>query len=40
MTANPDKSQAVIMNKRREIQITHILKTYKNEIQTTKSVKY
>ena len=39
MTANPDKSQAVIMNKRREIQITHILKTYKNEIQTTKSVK-
>ena len=35
--ANPDKSQAIIINKRRENQI--ITKIYNNEIETTKSVK-
>ena len=39
MIANPDKFQAIIMNKRRENQITHKLKIYNNEIETTKSVK-
>ena len=39
MIANPDKFQAIIMNKRRENQITHKLKKYNNEIETTKSVK-
>ena len=38
MTANPDKFQAIIMNKRRKNQITHKLKIYNNEIETTKSV--
>ena len=37
--ANPDKFQAIIVNKRRENQITHKLKIYNNEIETTKSVK-
>ena len=32
MIANPDKFQAIIMNKRRENQITHKLKIYSNEI--------
>ena len=36
--ANPDKFQAIIVNKRRENQITHKLKIYNNEIETTKSV--
>ena len=39
MIANDDKVQAIIMKKRRENQITHKLKIYKNEIETTKSVK-
>ena len=39
MIANPDKFQAIIMNKRRENQITHTLKIYHNEIEATKSVK-
>ena len=39
MTVNPDKFQGIIMNKRRENQITHKLKIYTNEIETTKSVK-
>ena len=38
MIANPDKFQAIIMNKRRENQITLNLKIY-NEIETPKSVK-
>ena len=38
MIANPDKFQDIIMNKKRENQ-THKLKTYNNEIETTKSVK-
>ena len=37
--ANPDKSQAIIINKRRENQITHKSKIYNKEIETTKSVK-
>ena len=39
MIANPDKFQAIIMNKRRENQITYKLKIYNNKIGTTKSVK-
>ena len=39
MIDNPDKFQAIITNKRRENQITHNLKIYSNEIETTKSVK-
>ena len=39
MTANPNKFQAIIMNGKRENQITHKFKTYNNEIETTKSVK-
>ena len=39
MIADPDKFQAIIMNKRRENQVTHKLKMYNNEIETTKSVK-
>ena len=39
MIANPDKFQVIIMNKRRENQITHKLKIYNNEINTTKYVK-
>ena len=39
MIAVPDKFQVIIMNKRRENQITHNLKIYNNEIDTTKSVK-
>ena len=39
MIDNPDKFQAIITNKRRENQITHKLKIYGNEIETTKSVK-
>ena len=39
MIANPDKFQAIIMNKRRENQITHKLKIYNNGIEATKSVK-
>ena len=39
MIANTDKFQAIIMNKKREDQITHQLKIYNNEIETTKSVK-
>ena len=39
MIANPDKFRAIIMNKRRENQITHKLKIYNNEIETNKSVK-
>ena len=38
MIANPDKFQDIIMNKKKENQ-THKLKTYNNEIETTKSVK-
>ena len=38
MIANPDKFQAIIMNKKRENQITHKLKIYNSEIETTKSV--
>ena len=36
MTPNPDNFQAIIINKRRENQITHKLKIYNNEIETTK----
>ena len=36
--ANPDKFQAIVMNKRRKNQIKHKLKIYNNEIETTKSV--
>ena len=39
MIANPDKFQAIIMNKRRENQITYKLEIYNNKIGTTKSVK-
>ena len=39
MIANPDKFQAIIMNIRKENQITHKLKIHNNEIGTTKSVK-
>ena len=39
MIANPDKFQDIIMNKKRKNHITHKLKTYNNEIETTKSVK-
>ena len=39
MIANPDKFQTIIMNKRRENQITHKSKIYNNQIETTKSVK-
>ena len=39
MIANPDKFQAIVMNKKRENQIIHKLKIYNNEIETTKSVK-
>ena len=39
MIAKPDKFQAIIMNKRRENQITLNLKIYNNEIETPKSVK-
>ena len=39
MTASPDKFQAIIMKKRRENQITHQLKIFNNETETTKSVK-
>ena len=39
MIANPDKFQAIIMNKKRENPITHKLKIYNNEIETTKSLK-
>ena len=39
MIANPDKFQAIIMNKRRENHITHKSKIYNNEIETPKSVK-
>ena len=39
MIANPNKFQAIIMNKRRENQITLNLKIYNNEIETPKSVK-
>ena len=39
MIDNPDKFQAIIMNKKRENQITHKLKIYSNEIETTKSIK-
>ena len=37
--AHPDKFQAIIMNKRRENQITNKLNIYNNEIETTNSVK-
>ena len=39
MIANPGKFQAIIMNKRRENQISHKLKICNNEIETTKSIK-
>ena len=39
MIANSDKFQAIVMNKRRENQITHKLKIYNHEIETSKSVK-
>ena len=39
MIANSDKFQAIVMNKRRENKVTHKLKIYNNEIETTKSVK-
>ena len=39
MIANPDKFQAIIMNKRMVNQITHKLRIYNNEISRTKSVK-
>ena len=39
MIANPDKFQAIIMNKRRENQVTPKLKMYNNEIETTKFAK-
>ena len=39
MIVNLDKFQAIIMNKRREYQITRKLKIYSNGIEATKSVK-
>ena len=39
MVVNTDKFQAILMNKRREEQITHKLKIYNNEIEATKSAK-
>ena len=39
MIANTNKFQAILMNKRREEQITHKLKIYNNEIEATKSAK-
>ena len=39
MIDNPDKFEAIIMNKKRENQITRKLKIYSNEIETTKSIK-
>ena len=39
MIDNPDKFEAINMNKKRENQITHKLKIYSNEIETTKSIK-
>ena len=39
MIDNPDKFEAIIMNKKRENHITHKLKIYSNEIETTKSIK-
>ena len=39
MIANRNKFQAIIMNKRRENQITHKLNIHNNEIETTRSVK-
>ena len=36
---NPDKFQAIVMNKRKENQIIHKLQICNNEIETTKSVK-
>ena len=39
MIVNTDKFQAILMNKRREEQITHKLKIYNNEIEATKSAK-
>ena len=39
MIDNPDKFEAIIMDKKRENQITHKLKIYSNEIETTKSIK-
>ena len=39
MIASPDNFQAIIMNNRKENQITHKLKIYNNEIETSKSVK-
>ena len=40
MIASPDNFQAIIMNKRRENQITLNLKIYNNEIETPKSVSF
>ena len=39
MIANTDKFQAIIMNKRRENQLTHKSKIYSNKLETTKTVK-
>ena len=39
MIRNPGKFQTIIMNKRRENQITHNNEIYDNEIETAKSVK-
>ena len=39
MIANPDKFQAVTMNKRKKNQIKHKLEIYNNEIETNRSVK-
>ena len=39
MIASPDKFQAIIMNERRENQITHKSKIYNIEIEATKFVK-
>ena len=39
MIVNPDKFQVIIINKRRENQITQKLKIYNNGIETTKSLK-
>ena len=36
--ANPDKFQAIIMNKKRKNQITHQLKIYSDDIEAIKSV--
>ena len=38
MIVNPDSFQAIIMNKRKENQITHKSKIYYNEIEATKSL--